>query len=62
MDIQLSLFDKLKAKKKIIFNSFWVILDKIIRLLGGLIVGIWVSRYLGPYNFGKINYAGSIIA
>jgi PST family polysaccharide transporter len=62
MEIQLSFFDKVKAKRKIIFNSFWVILDKIIRMLGGLIVGIWVSRYLGPYNFGKINYASSIIA
>ena len=62
MEIQLSFLDKVKAKKKIIFNSFWVILDKIIRMLGGLVVGIWVSRYLGPYNFGKINYAGSIIA
>lgn len=62
MEIQLSFFEKVKAKKKIIFNSFWVIFDKIIRMLGGLVVGIWVSRYLGPYNFGKINYAGSIIA
>src|SRR5260221_5979601 len=62
MEVALTFIDKVRAKQKIIFNSFWVILDKIIRMLGGLIVGIWVSRYLGPYNFGKLNYAGSILA
>ena len=61
MEVALSFIDKVKAKQKIIFNSFWVILDKVIRMLGGLIVGVWVTRYLGPYNFGKLNYATSII-
>jgi len=61
MEVALTFIDKVKAKQKIIFNSFWVILDKVIRMLGGLIVGVWVTRYLGPYNFGKLNYATSII-
>src|ERR1700738_1335886 len=61
MEVALSFIDKVRAKQKIIFNSFWVILDKVIRMLGGLIVGVWVTRYLGPYNFGKLNYATSII-
>lgn len=61
MEVALTFIDKVRAKQKIIFNSFWVILDKVIRMLGGLIVGVWVTRYLGPYNFGKLNYATSII-
>jgi O-antigen/teichoic acid export membrane protein len=62
MEANIGLIGKLRSKQKIIFNSFWVISDRILRLLGGLIVGIWVSRYLGPYNFGEINFALSIIA
>lgn len=61
MDSTLSIFYRLKTKQKIIFNSFWVILDKVIRLLGTLVVGVWVTRYLGPTDFGKFNYAASII-
>ncbi|MEI6947302.1 flippase [Paraflavisolibacter sp. H34] len=57
-----SLFQSLKSKKKIIFNSLWVILDKIIRMVGGLFVGIWFARYLGPYNFGAWNYAYSLVS
>lgn len=33
-------------------NSIWLIADKAIRLIGGLLVGIWVARYLTPHNFG----------
>ncbi|TDX01779.1 flippase [Dinghuibacter silviterrae] len=61
MEAALSVFYRLKTKQKIIFNSFWVVLDKVIRLLGSLVVGVWVTRYLGPIDFGKFNYAGSII-
>jgi len=38
-------------------NIAWLIFDKILRLLGGIIVTIWVARYLGPKNFGTLNYA-----
>ena len=29
-------------------NSSWLVADKIIRLGVGLLVGVWVARYLGP--------------
>lgn len=44
-------------KQKLIKNISWLFFDKIIRIFGGLIVGIWVARYLGPSDFGVLNYA-----
>ncbi len=38
-------------------NISWLFFDKIIRILGGLFVGIWVARYLGPNDFGILNYS-----
>jgi len=44
-------------KQKLLKNISWLFFDKIIKILGGLIVGVWVARYLGPENFGILNYA-----
>lgn len=44
-------------KQKLLKNISWLFFDKIIRIFGGLIVGIWVARYLGPSDFGVLNYA-----
>lgn len=41
----------------IIDNLGWLFFDKVLRLAGGLLVGIWVARYLGPDHFGLLNYA-----
>lgn len=49
--------------KVALFKNFsWLLLDKIIRIVGGLAVGIWLARYLGPHDFGIINYATAFIA
>lgn len=45
------------TKNKLFKNISWLFFDKIIRILGGLLVGIWVARYLGPGDFGVLNYA-----
>lgn len=45
------------TKNKLLKNISWLFFDKIIRILGSLFVGIWVARYLGPNNFGILNYA-----
>ncbi len=42
---------------KIIGNTAWLFADKIVRMVIGLLVGVWVARYLGPDNFGIYNYA-----
>ena len=45
---------------KIVDNISWLFFDKILRLGVGLLVGIWVARYLGPENFGLLNFAIAI--
>jgi polysaccharide transporter, PST family len=41
----------------ILGNSAWLFTDKILRMGVGLVVGVWVARYLGPGRFGLLNYA-----
>ncbi|WP_257144492.1 flippase, partial [Bacillus thuringiensis] len=43
-------------------NTIWLILEKIFQLILGLVVGIWTARYLGPSNYGILNYGASFIA
>ena len=43
--------------QKIITSAGWLFADKISRMGVGLIVGAWVARYLGPAQFGVLNYA-----
>ncbi|RVQ65800.1 flippase [Croceicoccus ponticola] len=38
-------------------NSAWMFGGQSIRLAGGLLVGVWVARYLGPADYGVLNYA-----
>lgn len=42
---------------KILDNIGWLFIDKILRMGVGLLVGVWVARYLGPEQFGQFNYA-----
>lgn len=48
--------------KKLIGNTGWLLLDKVLRLFLGAVVGIFVARYLGPSQFGMLNYAISLVA
>jgi len=38
-------------------NSGWLVADKVLRMGVGLVVGVWIARYLGPQQFGLWNYA-----
>jgi len=42
-------------------NTSWLLGEKVLRLLVALFVGIWVARYLGPKQFGLLNYAQSFV-
>jgi O-antigen/teichoic acid export membrane protein len=48
--------------QKVIGNTSWLFFDKILRMGVGLLVGAWVARYLGPAQFGLMNYVGSFVA
>ena len=48
--------------QRILDNTGWLFADRIIRMGVGLVVGVWVARYLGPEQFGLLNYAMAIVA
>lgn len=43
-------------------NAGWLALDRLLRLAVGLIVTVWVARYLGPERFGQLNFALAFVA
>lgn len=49
-------------QKQVINNAKWIISCKIIQSILQLIIGMISARYLGPSNYGLINYAASIVA
>jgi O-antigen/teichoic acid export membrane protein len=48
--------------KRYLFNTMWLFSDQLLRIVAGLFVGIWVARYLGPNQFGLLNYALAFMA
>lgn len=49
------------ALQRAINNTFWLFLDQSFRMFGGLVVGVWTARYLGPERYGWLNYALAIV-
>lgn len=49
-------------KEKIARNVFWAVVGKVVNMLGSLFVGILVARYLGPEQYGLMNYVISFVA
>ncbi len=43
--------------RHIVHNAGWLLVDRVLRLALGVVVGIWIARYLGPARFGLLNYA-----
>ncbi len=48
--------------QKIVGNMGWLFMDKVTRLASGLVIGVWLARYLGPEEFGLYNYAVAFVA
>ncbi|SPP99899.1 Polysaccharide biosynthesis protein [Candidatus Sulfobium mesophilum] len=48
--------------QNVVSNTGWQFADSILRMVVGLIVGIWVARYLGPEKFGLFSYAIAFVA
>ena len=46
--------------KSLAANVSWLVADRVIRLGVGLVVNIWIARFLGPAKFGLFNYAQAI--
>ena len=42
-------------------NTIWLFIDRIVRLSIGLFVSVWVTRYLGPNDFGLLSFSQSFV-
>ena len=49
-------------KNREINNASWLIGGRIIQMVLSLFVGILTARYLGPSNYGLINYGGAYVS
>lgn len=47
--------------QRILGNMGWLVGDRCLRLGAGLLVGVWVARYLGPEQFGSLSYAAAFV-
>lgn len=48
-------------KNKEIKNAGWIIGERIVQMLISFLIGILSARYLGPDNYGSLNYTASFI-
>lgn len=49
-------------KNATVKNAGWLVFGKIAQMLTSFVVGILTTRYLGPNNFGLINYSMAYVA
>lgn len=57
-----SLVNGSQVLKKIVISSSWLAVERIFRMIISFFVGIAIARYLGPDQFGQLNYAQSFVA
>lgn len=50
------------SQKKVVSNIGWLLTDRFLQMGIALFVGLWVARYLGPDQFGSLNYAISFVS
>jgi O-antigen/teichoic acid export membrane protein len=48
--------------QNVVSNTGWQFADNVLRMGIGLLIGIWVARYLGPEQFGLLSYALAFVA
>jgi O-antigen/teichoic acid export membrane protein len=54
--------NQLFNKRLVFFNFSWLLWDRVFRLCGGLVIGVWLARYLGPEDYGRWSFAASFVA
>lgn len=53
---------KLLLRNRVAQNAGWIMGEKIIHMLISLVISLITARYLGPSNYGLINYAAAYTA
>ncbi|NMF63047.1 flippase [Brasilonema octagenarum] len=59
---KLSLLKSNSGLRAIIANTGWLFADRILRMGVGLLVGVWIARYLGVQQYGLLNYAIAFVS
>lgn len=56
--------ERLKSiqNNRVVKNAKWMIAEQMVQMLVSLIIGMITARYLGPSNYGVINYCAAYIA
>lgn len=49
-------------KNKVVRNAGWLVFGRMAQMLINLVVGLLTARYLGPSNYGLINYATAYVS
>jgi O-antigen/teichoic acid export membrane protein len=57
----LRIFEERPDLRQIVGNTGWLLADRMLRMGVVLLVTIWVSRYLGPEQFGILSYATTFV-
>lgn len=52
----------LGKSKSYVWNSFWMVLEKVLRLFSGIVAAVLLARYLGPAGYGDLNYIIAYVA
>lgn len=47
---------------KVVKNASWIIGFQIVKVIIGILISMFTARFLGPSNYGLINYAASLVA
>lgn len=55
-------FTRQRGLKKYGANTFWLFLERGVRMVLGVLVGVWLARHLGPRDFGVLSFAESVAA
>jgi O-antigen/teichoic acid export membrane protein len=43
-------------------NTSWIFGEQMLRIFAGLLIGVWVARFLGPGQFGLFSYASAFVS
>ena len=46
---------------RIVDNIGWLVFDKLLRMGAGLLIGVWMARYLGPEQFGLLSFTTAFV-
>ena len=49
-------------RRRFVSNAIWIMAGNVMHMIIAFIIGIYSARYLGPSNYGLLNFSASLIA